>query len=191
MKIKNIFSILFVVLLCMLCASCVSEKKDSGDKEIADLYSLTQNDDNTYSYTFADMYGNILFEKENTTREPKINMISANVYELITQTGTGLSTNWAVYCDVKNSKVSDTFYYVLGAKGDYVVCADYENGKCFIIVQNIFDKSAYYKTYELENISPVAADFALRCEFDGEGNATITYLTDEDYTESQITISIP
>lgn len=191
MKNKKSFLLILVgLLLCFMVVGCTNNRDEKGYKDITDFYTLTQDEDNTYSYSFADLNGNILFEKENVVREPKINMVSVNVYELITQTGTGLSTNWAVYCDVENSKTSETFYYVLAAQGDYVVCADYEEGKHFIKVQNIFDKSVYYKTYELKNVSPVAADFALGCEFDGDNNAIITYLTGEEYNETKITIDI-
>ena len=168
----------------------ITDIKDRNNKTLADLYVSTKNDDKTYSYKFYDLNNNILFQKENIFREPKINQINATVYELKTQTGTGLSTNWAVYCDVDTSKVSETFNYVLGVQDDYVVCADYEEGKHFITIQNIFDKAVYYKTYKLENISPVAADFALGCEFDSDNKVTITYLTGEDYTESKLTIDI-
>lgn len=169
----------------------ITDIKDKNEKTLSDLYASTKNEDNTYSYTFSDLNNNILFQKENVVREPKINQIAVSIYELKTQTGTGLSTNWAVYCDVENSKTSETFYYVLAAQGDYVVCADYKDNKHFITVQNIFDKSVYYKTYELENVSPVAADFALGCKFDGDNNAIITYLIGEEYNETKITIDIP
>ena len=191
MKIKkSLLLILVGVLLCFMVAGCATKPDEKGYKDITDLYTVTKKEDNTHSYSFADLNGNILFEKENVVREPKINMVSVNVYELITQTGTGLSTNWAVYCDVETSKVSETFHYVLGAKGDYVVYADYEEGKHFIIVQNIFDKSVYYKTYELENVSPVAADFVVDGYFNTKGNVNITYLSGEDYTETNYTIVI-
>ena len=136
-----------------------------------DMYSITKNNDSTYTYKIVDKNGNVLFSKDNATREPNVEQANTYILGLKVQTGTGQSTNWAVYCDVENSKISETFHYGLGAKGDYVVCADYEEGKHFIIVQNIFDKSVYYKTYELKNVSPVAADFALGCEFDGDNNA--------------------
>ena len=165
-------------------------ERNKNNKTLADLYASTKNNDKTYSYKFYDLNNNILFQKEDVVRQPKINQIAVSIYELKTQTGTGLSTNWAVYCDVENSKVSETFHYVLGSKGDYVVCADYEESKHFITVQNIFDKSVYYKTYELENVSPVAADFALDCKFDNDNKVTITYLTGEDYTETKLTIDI-
>lgn len=192
MKTKAALSLLTVgLLLCFMAVGCMNEPDEKGNIDISGLYTMICNEDNTYSYALADLRGNTLFCKENVIREPEINMVSGNVYELLTQTGTGLSTNWAVYCDVENGIVSETFYYVLGAKGDCVVCADYEEGKHYIIVQNIFDKAIYYKTYELENVSPAAADFALGCEFDGDNNVTITYLTGEDYKESKRTVDIP
>ena len=166
-------------------------ERNKNNKTLADLYASTKNNDKTYSYKFYDLNNNILFQKEDVVREPEINQIAISIYELKTQTGTGLSTNWAVYCDVENSKTSETFYYVLATQGDYVVCADYKDNKHFITVQNIFDKSAYCKTYELENVSPVAADFALGCEFENETKATITYLVGEDYTKAEMTIDIP
>ena len=156
-----------------------------------DMYSITKNDDLTYTYKVVDKNGNILFSKDNAAREPNVEKVNTYILGLKVQTGTGQSTNWAVYCDVENSKTSETFYYVLAAQGDYVVCADYKDNKHFITVQNIFDKSAYCKTYELENVSPVAADFALGCEFENETKATITYLVGEDYTETELTIDIP
>ena len=145
MKIKkSLLLILVGVLLCFVVAGCATKPDEKGYKDITDLYTVTKNEDNTHSYSFADLNGNILFEKENVVREPNINQIAVNVYELKTQTGTGLSTNWAVYCDVEKSKTSETFYYVLATQGDYVVCADYKDNKHFITVQNIFDKSVYH-----------------------------------------------
>ena len=192
MKCKKLLSFILVcLLLCFMVVGCTSETDEKGYKDITDLYTSTQNEDNTYSYSFTDLDGNILFEKENVVREPKINQVAVSVYELKTQAGTGLSTNWVVYCDVKSSKVSEIFNYVLGAQGNYVICADYKDSKHFITVQNIFDKSLYYKTYELENVSPVAADFALDCKFDNDNHATIAYSTGEDYTETKLTINIP
>ena len=189
---KTILSVVAGILLIFAVAGCTDKPNDDkGRKDITDLYTVVHNEDNTYSYTFTDLNGTVLFEEEKAAREPRINQITATVYELKTQSGTGLSTNWAVYCDVENSKVSEIFYYVLGAQGNYVVSANYEDGKHFITVQNIFDKSAYYKTYELENVSPVAADFALGCEFENESKATITYLVGEDYDETEMTITIP
>lgn len=192
MKIKKSLLLIVVsILLCFMAAGCATKLDEKGYKDITDLYTVTKNEDNTYSYSFTDLNGNILFKKENVVREPKINMVSVTVYELITQTGTGLSTNWAVYCDVKDSKVSETFQYVLMAQGNYVIYADYENGEHSVIVQNIFDKSKYYKKHILTNCSPVAGDVVIGAKPNGEGIAVVTYLTGNDYTETELTIKLP
>ena len=161
--------------------------------EIGDIYSITPKKDNTYSYAFTDLNGNVLFTRDDFVREPKIQPISPYVYELVTQAGTGLSTNWAIYCDVKNSKTSDIYYYVLCATEKYVLCGNCKNGEHFIVVQEIFgtDGERYYKEYKLENVSPVAADFATDCKIDKNGNAIVTYLTGDDYTETELTIEFP
>ncbi len=145
----------------------------------------------TCTYTVYDQNGNILYRKENATREPEFWEVAPGIYGLVTQTGTGKSTNWAIFCDVEKGLVSDVFYYVLASKDNYVVYANVEESKHSIVVQNIFHKSAYCKTYELETVSPVAADFTTGCKFDSNGNITVTYLTGEDHTETEMVIPIP
>ena len=156
-----------------------------------DMYSITKNNDLTYTYKVVDKNGNVLFSKDNATREPNVEQVNTYILELKVQTGTGQSTNWAVYCDVENSKVSETFQYVLMAQGNYVLYANYENGEHSIIVQNIFDKSEYYKKHILTNCSPVAGDIVIGAKPNGEGIAVVTYLTGEDYTETEMTIKFP
>ena len=156
-----------------------------------DMYSITRNDDLTYSYKIVDKNGNVLFSKDNATREPDVEQVNTYILGLKVQTGTGQSTNWAVYCDVENSKVSEAFQYVLMAQGNYVLYANYENGEHSIIVQDIFDKSQYYKKHILANCSPVAGDIVIGAKPNGEGIAIVTYLTGENYTETELTIEFP
>ncbi len=156
-----------------------------------DMYSITKNNDLTYTYKVVDKNGNVLFSNDNATREPKVEQVNTYVLGLKVQTGTGQSTNWAVYCDVENGKVSDTFQYVLMAQGDYVIYVNYENGEHSVVVQNIFDNSKYYKEYVLENCSPVAGDIVTNAKLNGEGVAVVTYLTGKDYTETEMIIEFP
>lgn len=187
-KYLFVFLALCLVLSFSACdaLNTTSETEDSSPR--TSFYSISTNEDLTYSYQIVDKNGNVLFSDNHSQREPHIEQISDDVYSVTIQAGTGLSTNWAVYCDVKNSRVSETFQYVLGAQGDCVIWANYKDDKHFVTVQNIFDKSVYYKTYELENVSPVAADFAIGCKFDSDNDATITYLTGEDYTKTKMTV---
>ena len=192
MKAKGLLLVLLVVLINLFLVSCSNKSDENGYKDITDLYTVTQNNDNTYSYSFSDLNGKILFEKDGVAREPEINQIDVGIYELITQTGTGLSTNWAVYCDVENGKTSDLFYYVLGTDEKYVIYGNFNNNEHLIIVQEIFnnDGEGYFKEYKLENVSPVAADFAIDCKIDDK-SAAITYLTGDNYTEAVLEIQLP
>jgi len=156
-----------------------------------DMYSITKNNDLTYTYKVVDKNGNVLFSKDNATREPNVEPVNTHILGIIVQAGTGLSTNWAVYCDIENSKVSETFQYVLMAQGNYVIYANYENGEHSVIVQNIFDKSLYYKKHILANCSPVAGDIVIGAKPNGEGIAVVTYLTGNDYKETELTIRFP
>ena len=155
------------------------------------MYSITKNNDLTYTYKVVDKNGDVLFSQDNATREPNVEQVNTYILGLKVQTGTSESTNWAVYCDVENSKVSETFKYVLMAQGNYVIYADYEDGEHSVVVQNIFDKSEYYKKYILTNCSPVAGDIVKGAKPNGEGIAVVTYLTGEDYTETEMTIKFP
>lgn len=155
------------------------------------FFTLARNDGFTYSYRVVDVNGDLLFENKDYHREPKITVVAPTVYGLVTQTGTGLSTNWAVFCDVVNSKTSEYFQYVLAAKGEYVIYVDLIDSEPVIIVQNIFDKGLYYKEYSLEDPSPVAADIVTGCRFDSDGNAIATYYTGNDYAPAELRIYIP
>ncbi len=156
-----------------------------------DMYSITKNSDLTYTYKVVDKSGDVLFSKDNATSEPNVEQVNTHIIGLKVQTGTGLSTNWAVYCDVENSKVSETFQYVLMAQGNYVIYANCENGEHSVIVQNIFDKSEYYKKHILPDCSPVAGDIVIGAKPNGEGIAVVTYLTGNDYKETELTINFP
>lgn len=155
------------------------------------FFTLVKNDDFTYSYRIVDVNGNMLFENEDYPRRPKVTVVAPTVYGLVTQTGTGLSTNWAVFCDVAESKTSEYFQYVLAAKGEYVVYVDRIDSESVIIVQNIFNKDRYYKEYKLTDPSPVAADIVIGCRLDSEGNAIAIYYAGEDYAQTELTMAIP
>lgn len=154
--------------------------------------AITQELDKTYSYEITDYSGRVLISDKGLTRQPKKEYVSTDVVGISVQTGTGLSTNFAIYCDLENSLVSETFSYVLGTLNNYVIYANYdsESGKHSITVQDIFDRSVYFETHELEDASAtaeVAVDYAIN----EDGNVVITYLKGENLTETDITIVMP
>ena len=152
---------------------------------------ITEQANKTYSYEVTSYDGQVLAMADNLPREPKRQYVSKDVIGISVQAGTGLSTSQAIYFDLENSRVSESFNYVITAKNDYVVCAEYKDGEHIIIVQNIFDKELYYREYKLENVSPIAADFVVDGYFNTKENVNITYYAGDDFTETNYTIVIP
>ena len=163
----------------------------TGEPAKQAAYTVSQNEDQTYSYKIFDRKGNVLFGDDDCSQEPHIEKVTDRVYGVTVQAGTGLSTNWAVFCDAEKGTVSETFYYVLMAQGDYVVYVARDNGQTSIVVENIFDKAAYCKAYSLSGCSAVAGDVVLGAQPAGEDIAEVTYLAGEDYTQAKLTIHFP
>ncbi|MEE1198014.1 MAG: hypothetical protein U0K54_02580 [Acutalibacteraceae bacterium] len=167
--------------------------KNISRYELWDTYltlhsTITAETSTTYSYKITDYTGKILDYQSNLPKPPEHQIVDIDVIGMSIQTGTGLSTNYAKYYDLENGLISEKFNHVLTAKDDYIVYANFKDGEYFIIVQDIFNKNQYYKEYKLENVSPVAPDFVIECCFNQEGNISITYLSGEDYTETNYTI---
>lgn len=159
--------------------------------EPLEMYTVSANSDGTYTYTITDKNGTVLYAQENAVREPDVEKVNSYILSITEQAGTGLSTNWAVFCDVENSKVSEIFHYVLMAQGDYVVYVNRENDQHCIIVQNIFDKSKYYKEHKLTDCASTAGDVVIDAKPNGEGVAVVTYLTGDTFEETQFVIQFP
>jgi len=111
-------------------------------KNIEDCYHISTNNDLTYFYEVTGFKGNVLVLESAAIKEPTIKALSTSVLEVSTQTGTGLPTNWAIYCDVEAGNFSEKHTYVSGTKDDYVFYFEYKEGTHSIICQNIFDKKA-------------------------------------------------
>lgn len=144
-----------------------------------------------FSVYIYDKDGKVLY-CDRFEKEPEISLVSDSTVKLCVQTGTGLSTNWAMFFNCRNGDTSETFQYVLASEGDYVIYGDYDQKteERSIVVQHIFVGSLYYKRYVLENASPVAADFA-EINSLGGGKYEITYLVGEDYGQETFTVQLP
>ena len=177
-------ALLILLAACIfLLSACAAEPKNNT------FYTLSQNEDRTYSYKIYDEEGGVLFSDDHCAKEPHIEKVTDQVYSVTVQAGTGLSTNWAVFCDVKEGTISETFHYVLGAQGGYVLYVEFEDGIHSVVVQNIFDGSRYRKVYPLQNTGAFA-DPACEITFDSEGKATVTYLTGTETGVSRVSTTI-
>ncbi len=193
MKAKNIELIILIFTLLLVLSACSSTPHKSDSSAGNDShYTITTNEDLTYSYKIIAKNGDVLFSDDRSPRQPHIDQVSDSIFSVTIQTGTGRSTNWAVFCDVENGKTSNTYHHVLGAQDNYVFYVEFEDGRHCLVVQDIFDSSVYHKAYTLQN-SGAFADPACELTFEGKGKATITYLTGNENAVSQTstTISFP
>ncbi len=184
----RIFYIIVVVAILLTMSACT---ENDTLKNIEDCYQIHTNSDLTYSYEIMNLRGNVIYSESSVIKAPTIKPLSSSVLEVSAQAGTGLSTNRAVFCDVKNSNVSETFHYVLGAKDGYVFYVNYENQVHTIICRNIFNPKALTQEYRVDDELVVLDSFS-KADFETEGVAKISYLTgDAAITQEYITIYFP
>ena len=88
------------------------------------------------------------------------------------QAGTGISTQWGFFYDPKRDILSLNFNSIFDVYGDLVA---YRSDIYEITVRNIFDKSAYHRTFSSfsEPLAPVAADLFCGVEFSPDGKNVI------------------
>ena len=153
------------------------------------LYAMTKTEDGYY-ITFSDEAGNVIYEDPCADREPRVTRLSSAIYELLSQTGTAISTNWAVYCNAKTGEVSHIFQFVLAATEEYVVYVTQEEGAAYVIVEGSFDRDLYQEKLPLAGVSAVE-EFIVSCVFDEDGNAVVTYLAGEEHTPTQLSFPMP
>lgn len=195
---KKFLGVIFFIFAVFAFSACSNNSPETTTPDTTvptssdTFYTISTNEDLTYSYKVTDKKGNILFSDDHASREPTISQVDADVLCVSVQTGTGLSTSWAVFCNVDNGNVSEFFQYVLGAQNEYVFYVEYENGSPSVVVQNIFDSSSYRKAYTLQDCGAFA-DPVCDITFDGEGKATVTYLigTETASTQTSTTIYFP
>ena len=170
-KAMRAFSTILTILMLLTMSACTERETL---KNIEDCYKIHTNSDLTYSYKITDFKGNVLFSESAAIKPPNIKPLSPSVLEVSAQAGTGLSTNWAIYCDVETGKTSEKFFYVLGAKDGYVLYVKYEDKVHTIICRNIFDSKALTQEYRVDDELVVLDSFS-KADFKTEGVATISY----------------
>ncbi len=167
---RTITSLLIAAMAFSLCAC------GAGDKPAA-YYEVKQTDGLNFSYTVYGTDGKVLDEGESQ-KEPVFTSAGEDILRMTVQTGTGLSTNYAVFYDLKNGDISDTYHYVLAAENGYVVCIEYKGGEHFAVVDGLFLNAPYHTELKLESAA-APAEFTPEASFDASGNVTVTYPTDD------------
>ena len=153
------------------------------------IYTFYTNEDNTYRVQVLDANNNVLFEKDKLSNRPIKAEINDTITELAWATGNGPSDFEAVYWDKKAGKLTQVFLAPRGTDGVRIAYTSADETK--IIVQDLFDKSVYYKEHKLENATKKNGNIISGGRLH-ENNKTviISYHSSDADTPTHITISL-
>jgi hypothetical protein len=131
-----------------------------------------------YKYTICNNQGKKIYEDDDLNKEPVIEELDDGIISIGTSAGTGL---WMVkYYDKLNARVSDIFTNPLDLKGEKVIYFD----KNKIVVQNVFNKSNYYKEIKLDTTDTADPNNAIKsAEFIDDDTIRVIYFSGTDYKE--------
>ena len=153
-------------------------------------YRIYKGNINQVCYDIYNSDGEIVLS-EKTDRPLEINMINDDIIDIKIGMGTGITIH--KYYSVGENIFSQQFSYVLSNSDQLIAYIDVpkekplENRK--VIVQNIFDKSLFYKEFQLDfsNVdTPV-----IESDFSKDGaSLQLTYLSGEEQTQISTTFDL-
>lgn len=123
----------------------------TGNSDAKVKYQIYNNADDTKRIVFRDNAGKTVAEYDKIAKLPIEEAIDKNngIYELGWATGSGANDFVCVYYNEKTGQVSDKFVAPRGTDGVRIAYGSEDQTK--VIVQDLFNKDAYYKEYTLAN----------------------------------------
>ncbi len=165
---------------------------DLNDSDLFDnCEALYCQESGLYSYTVYDDRGNVMISGENLERYPKRHYVGMGVIGVSVPSQGDASVYRTVYCHVESGRVSEPFVHVLEAQEGCVVYLTEIQGQYSIAVQDIFDPTAYYQTYPLEDYNPEAERPIMSQKDDVSGKVEIYYKSGESEEEKTLTVYLP
>ncbi len=135
-----------------------------------------------YSYTISDKAGNVL-ESALCSKQPRVAEINDDLL------GVRFYVNDKTFCryyDLKNSRVSESFFNAFWDDGRLVAYHVYENGHR-MTVRDMFDDNGYF--YELDLDIQSLTISVTSCEQNEEtGELTVKYSSGDEGTEHSVTL---
>ena len=165
-----------------------TQANNSGAKVKHQIYS---NADKTYRLVFRDNAGKVVAEYDKIAKLPLEETIDKNqgIYELGWATGSGANDFVCVYYNEKTGQVSDKFVAPRGTDGVRIAYGSEDQTK--IIVQDLFNKDAYYKEYTLANAVKKNGDIIVggKLQVDNK-TVVISYNSSESDATAHTTIKL-
>lgn len=153
-------------------------------------YQLYTNADKTYRVVFRDAKGAILMEQDKIPNQPVREAVDADngIYSAGWATGKGPNDYAHIYYNEKTGQVSETITAPRGTDGVRVAYGSADQKK--VIVQDLFDKNAYYKEYELSGADTTADDIIMGGKLQSDKKSvTVAYLAVDGKTR-HITVKL-
>ncbi len=203
---KKLFCILFSILIIILCfcgcdtvkdeeqttdySDAVPVTKKSETVESESFYTVIDNGDFSYTYEIRDNKGNMLLYESQCKRQPHIEMLSDTLLRCMIQSGTGIISQHTFYVNVETGAISEAFNCVYDEHDGRTAYFLYLNSNHYIVVQDIFNKEAFYKEIELPG-DYYCVEAVVSCEFSEDGKSLeLVCKVGEDYTETPITLDV-
>lgn len=149
-------------------------------------YSVIDQEKYRYHYKIYNQNGMVVRE-EQSDREPIISYIDDNMIEILISAGT--DTFFCTYYDISEDRFSEVYQTPIIAEYGKVVYFEIREKVFQIIVRDIFDKNAFYKEFEIPNISFAAIPIK-EAIFLNEDTLLIKYLSGELYKEEEIILDL-
>ena len=188
--IKNILSKVFLIalMLCVLngCANEFSPIGTTHQEGSQNRYIIQKEEDGFFSYTIFATNGEVIIEG-TTWKEPYVTAINEQLVCFVFYEGPSESSNWGIFCDYSNGRVSEVFRWVLDFSDKLVVLGQPNK----LVVRNIFDDLYYEEVSAFP--APVAqvSDGILSAKLADDDRAVeVQYVTDGTYQIRTDTIVI-
>lgn len=149
-------------------------------------YSVINQEKYRYHYKIYNQNGMVVRE-EQSDREPIISYIDDNMIEILISSGT--YTFFCTYYDISEDRFSEVYQTPIIAEYGKVVYFEIRETVFQIIVRDIFDKNAFYKEFEIPNVSFAAMPIK-EAIFLNEDTLLIKYLSGELYKEEEIILDL-
>lgn len=149
-------------------------------------YSVIDQERYRYHYKIYNQNGMVVRE-EQSDREPIISYIDDNMIKILISAGT--DTFFCTYYDISEDRFSEVYQTPIIAEYGKVVYFEIREKVFQIIVRDIFDKNAFYKEFEIPNISFAAMPIK-EAIFLNEDTLLIKYLSGELYKEEEIILDL-
>lgn len=155
-------------------------------------YRLYTNADSTYRVVFLDNSGKTVKEVSSAAKQPVKTALDADagIYELSWATGQGPNDYESIYYNVKTGQVSEQFRATRGCDGVRVAYGSADQTK--VIVQDVFDKNAYYHEHALENgVANADGDIIVGGKLrEDKKTVVISYVSDAKGTTSHAIVKL-